>query len=167
MTTIPFRELPLTNGKVALVDEDDFRILSAWKWYADERPDRVYARTGHIYLHRVILGLPPGRLPLVDHWNGNGLDCRKANLRVATPRQNTINRKLRCDNQSGLCGVRWRTDTKKWAATIACDGVKYTKSGFVSEIEAARYYDDMARTLFGEFACLNFPRDGETGMRRD
>ncbi|MHC4440631.1 MAG: HNH endonuclease, partial [Planctomycetota bacterium] len=94
-----FRRIPLTQGKYAIVDTDDFERLNKYKWYAVKDSKNFYAyrnkRVGKKYIslgmHRQILH-PPGNL-FVDHINHNGLDNRKANLRLATCAQNTYNRR--------------------------------------------------------------------------
>jgi hypothetical protein len=104
------KEIQLTQGKVALVDDEDFEYLNQWKWYANKIGNTFYAlrsihfykdgkRTGKaILMHREILN-PENGLD-IDHINRNGLDNRRCNIRIVTRRQNLQNRK----NQAELIG---------------------------------------------------------------
>ena len=105
-------------------------------------------------LHRFILMAPPG--VLVDHANGDGLDCRRSNLRLATNSQNQQNRFIAdIEKTSRFKGVHWCDDSKRWVAQITLDGRSQEIGRFLDEIEAARAYDDAARRLFREFARTN------------
>ena len=165
-------EIRLTSGHVVLVDEEDFDWLSEYRWYPYRRsgnPDPAYAQRslkneegryqGEL-MHRVIMGLPTGLH--VDHINGDGLDNRRSNLRVATPHQNAVNSKARTGNFTsryrGVCLCAGKT---RWEATIYINHQRIRLGWFVSEVEAARAYDAKAREIFGEFARLNFPEVGE------
>src|SRR6266404_7885280 len=137
------REIKLTKGYTALVDDDDYDRVSEFKWCVNvtRHSDKVYAMTGsgcsRKTLHRFILNLGPST-PFVDHINGEGLDCQKSNLRIATQSQNQGNRR----KQSALVssrykGVSWAKRESKWRAVI-----QHTHLGlFASEKEAAMAYD--------------------------
>ena len=159
-----FRRIPLTQGKYAIVDPDDFERLNKHKWYAVKNTNTFYAlrnkRVGKKYIslgmHRQILH-PPENL-MVDHINHNGLDNRKANLRLATCAQNTYNRKqFRKDKTSKYTGVSWRKYKKKWAAIICYKRKNIIIGYFKDEKQAAKAYDKAAKKYHGEFASLNFP----------
>lgn len=90
--------IPLTQGKVALVDEQDYESVLQYKWYAVEDGKTFYGRSRqapgyatHVAMHRFILGLIDS-VPEVDHWNRDGLDNRRCNLRIVTRAQNALNR---------------------------------------------------------------------------
>jgi hypothetical protein len=107
-------------------------------------------------MHRRILNAPDEFV--IDHINYNGLDNRKANLRLATRTQN--NRHTRRINKTGSSkykGVNWYTREKRWVAKITADGKTFPIGYFKDEIEAARAYDEAAKTYHGDFAALNFP----------
>ncbi len=95
----------------------------------------------------------------VDHKDGNGLDCRRHNVRPATKQQNQANRGPRANNASGFKGVSWFPRQRRWYARIGVDGRNLYLGVYESAAAAARAYDAAARTHFGEFAKLNFPED--------
>lgn len=155
------RRIPLTHGKKALIDDADFALVtqSRWYafysksggWYAARGPQR---NNGERFLHRVLMGVPRG--VKIDHKDGDGLNCRRSNMRVATQSQNGFNRKLQRNNKSGFRGV-YRA-RGKWRAQIKVNG-KITALGYHETPEqAARAYDAKVLEVAGEFARLNFPR---------
>ena len=155
------RWLALTRGQFALVDEEDFDWLSAWYWTALIRPGRSpYAfrkvNGKPVYLHRFIMGDPPEMD--VDHKDGNGLNCRRDNLRVCTHARNQQNySKCSTVTSSSFKGVTWDKNRRKWMARIKVNR-KFSNLGrFENEQDAACAYDEAANQLFGEFARLNFP----------
>ncbi len=160
-----FRRIPLTQGKYALVDPEDFTRLNKHKWHANKAKNTCYAvrrvhlglnKWKHIKMHREILD-PPGHL-FVDHINHHGLDNRKANLRPATHSQNSYNRIHFTRNPSSKYkGVSWNKHKKKWSVWIRYDGKSKFIGFFDNEIEAAKAYDEVAKKHHGEFAVLNFP----------
>lgn len=156
------KEIPLTKGKVAIVDDEDFDRVSAFKWQAceSEKGGWYACRTAYntitnrpmVYLHRFILGSPKSH---VDHRNRNGLDNRRKNLRIASRSQNQANVTLRRDNTLGYKGVVLRRGG--WGAQIRHQGSRQWLGVHPTKETAARAYDTKALELFGEFACLNFP----------
>jgi hypothetical protein len=154
------RVIPLTKGKVAIVDAADYAWLSQYKWSAYERRGKFYAcrRKGRrtIWMHREIVNAPKGLV--VDHKDGNSLNNRAGNLRICTPRQNGYNVRRRnwaLDWASRFVGVFPHRD--KWYAKIGHEGREYLMGPFDTDIEAAKAYDQKAFALQGEYAYLNFP----------
>ena len=153
-----FRLIPLTKGKYAKVDPQDYDKLSADKWHLFEGKKNLYAaRTEgrkNVFMHRRIMNSPKGYL--VDHINRNGLDNRKANLRIATNEQNCWNSDRGFNKgTSKYKGVRLDKRSGRWFATIRHDGRKIHLGMFATEIEAARAYDKAAELLRGQYALLN------------
>jgi len=154
------KTIPLTRGLVALVDDEDYDRLSAYRWQAAGGDGtRVYARRvdphhagGRIYMHREVLGAKG--CFVVDHIDGNTLDNRRSNLRVCTQRDNAKNVSAR----HTLKGIR-RTPEGRWAARITVDYREIHLGHFDNPAAAARAYDSAAMERFGAFARLNFPNE--------
>lgn len=146
------KEIPLTQGKVALVDAEDYEKLSDFKWSYDGRyARRTDKENKKVYMHRVIL--EAGKGEIVDHINRNKLDNRKSNLRKASYQQNSSNSKLHRHNTSGYRGVyRWKN---YWRAAVTYEGKQISCGYYETKEEAAQAYNEKARELFGEFAYVN------------
>ena len=157
------KEIQLTQGKVAIVDDGDYEYLNQWKWYYDHgyaRRDKIRdKKKKRIYMHSFIMNTPAGME--TDHKDNDkpdhGLDNRRDNLRVATNAQNKMNKGKGIDNASGYKGVHWDKRDNKWRATISMENRKKSLGYFTDPIEAARAYDAAARLHHGEYASLNFP----------
>ena len=161
-----FRRIPLSQGKYAIVDPEDYEYLSKDKWYAAKGHNTFYAVRGkwskgrkkrdEIRMHRVIMR-PPAHL-FVDHINHNGLDNRKANLRLATYSQNVHNRKkFAKPATSKYKGVSWHKSVRQWTAAIQVNGKRIHLGSFNDQAAAAKAYDRAAKKYHKEFAILNFP----------
>lgn len=162
----------LTQGKVAIVDDEDAE-LARLKWCAYRHGRTFYAqRAGRTpdgrqtmkRLHRVVWqrAHPDEDMSVrIDHWNGDGLDCRRGNLRPATRSQNQHNQRLARDNASGYKGVDWVESRGRWRARIRANDVEHHLGYFETKEVAAKAYDCAARTFHQEFATLNFPEHGE------
>ncbi|HEY1248826.1 MAG TPA: HNH endonuclease [Nitrososphaera sp.] len=150
-------EIPLTQGKVAFVDDDDLDLVDGYKWYAQRTAEgRWYAATmirGYVVLmHRLLMNAQDGIE--VDHINGNTLDNRRENMRFATRSQNMQNARKRKGTTSKYKGVSWQRG--KWIVQIQINGKCSYLGRYSDEEEAARVYDEAAKEAFGEFASLNF-----------
>ncbi len=154
------KQIPLTQGKFAIVDSEDFKRLNQWKWYFNAgyalRGQRNFGCKGNcvkIYMHRLIAETPEGMQ--TDHINGDRLDNRKCNLRAATISQNIMNQKPQIGCSSKFKGVFWNNRINKWQCQIKSNK-KYKYIGvFDSEDNAAKAYNNAAMELHGEFARLN------------
>ena len=166
--------ITLNNGECAVVDDADFEVVHEvgfasgliWRgtiadttWAAKPRSHTTYAisRLGgtlELRLHRVVMNATADQM--IDHINGNGLDCRRANLRIASAGENSANRK-KSKNQSTsrYKGVALQKATRKWSAHIRIDGIKKHLGTYETEAEAAIAYNIAATQAFGEFAKLN------------
>ncbi len=155
--------IPLTQGLVALVDNDDYEKLSQYRWCVNKAAVTVmYAVRGHEgklqYMQNVIIDSPPGLE--VDHIDTDGLNNQKKNLRLATRVQQSTNQFARYGT-SRFKGVFWNTRRKVWGAQIRSDGKAIHIGQHATEIAAAYAYDEKAREIQGEFGRYNFPRRGE------
>jgi len=157
------KEIELTRGYVALVDDQDYERVIRFNWYAHVDKQHVYAarslpwaggKRRPEYLHRFILGAPSDIH--VDHRNRNTLDCRRDNLREATQAQNMQNRGKFRTNRTGYKGVDFFTQCGKWRAQIKVHGKTMHLGLFSTPEDAARAYDATARREYGEFAWTNF-----------
>ena len=141
------KKIPLTQGKFALVNDEDYERLNQYKWYAYKNGHIFYVRrnlphvngkqTG-IHMHHEIIGYPPKGY-MSDHRNGRGWDNQRHNLRFVTCRQNQQNQKNR-NKSSQFPGVCWSNRDKKWVAQIKINGKGKWLGRFTSEVEAFNVY---------------------------
>jgi hypothetical protein len=165
MTTplLPFyREIPLTKGQMAIVDPADYQSLIKHKWYANWSlsSKAFYAQATidgkrGVQMHRLILGLKRSDGMEADHRNGDTLDNRRDNLRIATHAQNQRNKGRQANNTSGYKGVYWHKTDKVWRARIKVAGKDKHLGSFSSKESAYEAYCAAAKQLHGEFACLS------------
>jgi hypothetical protein len=162
------KQVPLTKGKFALVDDEDFERVSKLKWRYIRQKHRGYAvRTVKIGdeeytlpMHRFIL---PHDLPHTDHRDQNGLNNQKHNLRPATRSQNGQNRRNQ-KHSSPFKGVFWSKSADKFQASISVNKRKIHLGYFTNAREGALVYDSAAREHFGEFARPNFTEEVSLGV---
>ena len=151
--------IPISETVDTLVSPEDFEAVNKHRWHLGRgngyayRIDRMRGGQRGVLLHRALMGkLPPG--VEVDHINGNKLDNRRENLRIANSSQNSANHRTRGKGASGFIGVI-KTDYSKWEARVGRR--KVVVGFFYCPIEAAIARDIAALEVFGEFATLNFP----------
>lgn len=162
------KQIPLSQGLFATVDEDDFERINQHKWYAQKFKDRdlVYAsrnaRTAEgkhiiIRMHREVMGLEAGDKMQVDHRNTlHTLDNRRSNLRLGNHHNNGCNVRVKRNSTTGLKGVSPMPQGKQgWRARIRVgDGKRIFLGKFDTPEEAKQAYDEAALRLHGEFARL-------------
>jgi hypothetical protein len=145
------KTIPLTQGKVTLVDDEDYERFIKWNWIAmlnnssgrwyAYRNDRILGKRVRIWMHREILGLRPGRIPEVDHKNGDGLDNRRANLRVANRSNNSCNKRARLDNTSGYKDVVFDKRSGKWLVQVQLDSKRVHLGYYRDKLDAVHAAD--------------------------
>lgn len=154
-------EIPLTQGKVALIDDID-GDLAEFKWCAALNKKQFYVTrrigTRNVFIHRIILSRILGRELLTnnqcDHINGNGLDNRRDNLRICTNAENNRNKGIISTNKSGFKGVSWYKKGQKWNAKIIVNRKYISLGNYDTPEEAYEAYCNAAKKYFGEFARL-------------
>ena len=156
------KEIQLTQGKVALVDDEDYEWLNQWKWTYNQAGKTMRAvrhtHNGHhykgcVFMHRLILDAP-AELD-VDHIDGNGLNNQRANIRICTRSQNFMNRMKQPGGTSMYKGVRWLKKSGKWEARIKTADEHMSLGRYEDEKDAARAYNEAALKHFGEYARIN------------
>ena len=161
---VKMKEIPLTQGKIALVDDADYEWLNqrkwhaannhGWGWYAERKGACDSNGKRHtILMHRVITGAGLGQQ--VDHKDRDGLNNQRANLRLCTASQNHANQKRCAGCSSRFKGVTWNKREGKWRARIGVHGERIFLGRFDDEVLAALAYNKAATEHFGEFARPN------------
>lgn len=155
--------IPLTQGKIAIIDTEDYEKVKGHKWYAHKLCRTYYAETNirtpkgkkvTLPMHRLILDCK--KEDITDHENNNGLDNRKSNLRKCTRKENNRNvpkRSIKMRHQ--YKGVH-QVPSGAWSSRITFNGKTLHLGYFPTECDAAIAYDIKAKELHGEFASLNF-----------
>ena len=152
--------VPLTQGLEAVIDLQDISCVSGSNWYAFGRGKHKYAARWSfgdegkklILMHRHILQ-PPNEMD-VDHADGNGLNNRRSNIRIATRSQNMHNKKMQRNNTSGFKGVHWDRNKKKWQANIKLNDKRHYIGLFNSAEEASEAYRAASEKLHLDFARM-------------
>ncbi len=163
-----YRKIYLGEGHWTIVDADIYYRLGNLKWHLIGSKGKFYAvrnvkvddmRTTTVRLHREIMNAPAGFL--VDHRNGETMDNRRDNLRIATTCQNMQNRRVKKKQgaSSRFIGVYFDKGRKNWIYQLRANGKLVSTGRFATEVDAARARDMAALKYHGEFANLNFPRE--------
>lgn len=157
-------KIKLTQGKFALIDDEDYALISKYKWCAVCKINTTYAKTHlfksnnsaiHEYMHRMIMMLHRGDKQQVDHIDGNGLNNQKLNLRVVTRSQNGMNKNKKRKTSSKYKGVYYNKLNKNWRSRIHVNREYIELGSFDTEIDAAKAYDAAAKYHFGIFSRTN------------
>ena len=160
------KAISLANGMTAYVDDDDFALISKYKWVACNQHGCWYAVTHprpckehkSITMHRLVMNAQKGQQ--IDHKDRNGLNNCKNNLRFCNHQQNQFNqRKQKRITSSRYKGVHKSKTKGKWIASIGLNVNRHKKIKYLGtyndEIDAAKAYNNAALCYFGEFACIN------------
>lgn len=149
---------------VIIVDDEDYELVNSHIWHVTKLPSGdLYASTNlrignkrtNVQMQRILMTTVRGMH--IDHKNGNPLDNRRGNLRIATHSQNMCNQRIRVNNTSGFKGVKLRKGVpfKKWLVRINVNKKEIFVGSFENKIEAAKAYNEAAKKYHGEFAKLN------------
>lgn len=145
--------IPLTKGRVALIDTEDYEELVKYKWMYHLGYARRVEHGKTIHMHRLLMRCPPELE--VDHINRNKLDNRKCNLRIVTRQQNMCNKARYSGSSSKYKGVSWHCKDKIWHSQIRKNRKLYFLGAYHDEEAAAAAYNYYAKILFGSYAVLN------------
>lgn len=146
-------------GSVALLDDEDAEFMNRYKWRISSdgyvvRKAKINGNPdGQMRMHRVVIGAETGQM--VDHINGNKLDNRRENLRIASNRENQQNRSKEEGCASKFKGVALDKKLGKWRSQITATGKTHYLGTYACEHEAGHAYNKAAIQYFGEFARLN------------
>lgn len=159
------------SNRVAFVSEEDAGLASQFSWRLGGGGNRyaVCILSGRetvttIYLHRLLMGAVDGEI--VDHRDGDGLNCTRENLRVGTMSENNANRST-TEAGSGFRNVYpSQMDKRRWQARVEKNGGVFRGPPRKRPEVAAHDADTLLRALYGEWATLNFPRAGERAVNR-
>lgn len=142
----------------ALIDGEDFELVSKYKWCVSRHRNTFYAvcpgttSRKAVLMHRLLLGFPDG---IIDHKDRNGLNNQKSNLRPCSYKENSGNCKMLTTNKSGYRGVRRVINTGRYEAYITINNRFKCLGTFKLSQRAAMEYNKAAIVHFGEFASLN------------
>jgi hypothetical protein len=152
------KELQLTKGLTCMVDDTDYLELSKHKWlamwsgksYYAARCEYINGKQTWVMMHRAIVN--PDKNKVVDHKNGNTLDNRRENLRIATYSENSMNSRLRSNNTSGVKGLSYASKGKKrWLAQIVTKERVRIGKNFLEKEEAIQWLKEMRQLHHEEF----------------
>lgn len=152
------REITLTKNKIALVDDEDWLWLNAWKWklstqgYAVRNGSGAHTQRKAVSMHRQVVHCPAHLW--IDHINGNRLDNRKINLRVCNQAENTYNQLRLYSNKHGFPGVQWHKGKKRWRAKITIQNICIYLGEFKELEQAAKAYEAAVLKYHGEYAAI-------------
>ena len=128
-------KIDLTQGQLTVFSDEDAAIVLQYKWFAVLLGGHFYAATKvlgkRVLMHRMLMGLQIGDPVIVDHINGDGLDNRRENMRLADPKTNQRNRVRNSNNTTGKSGIYYRPTHGKdgaWMAAGLVDGKLVTKT---------------------------------------
>lgn len=154
---VNMRLINLNTGGHAIIDNEDYSLVSQFKWYLlnKGRTKYVHNQYGQL-LHRVVMKCVKGDGKVVDHKDHDGLNCQKENLRICTHKENQRNVRSHKDSTSKYLGVCWHKKKKKFEVRVRVEGKNIRLGYFFNETEAAKAYDVAAKKHYGEFANLNY-----------
>lgn len=148
------RIIRLPGGGMVLVDQEDFDMALGYKWHRHKGRYTSYARANapmingkkenSIYLHRKIMNAPAGTE--VDHINGDGLDCRRSNMRILSRMGNALNSRVPKNSTTGIKGVTWSKNAGKWMAKIKLNR-RQTYLGYFTSMKKAHEAVERARAV--------------------
>ncbi len=158
----------LSDGNIAVCDGCQYELVRQHKWTSCKGKYAMFTDNSSnprktVKLHNYIM--PPMDGYVVDHINGNGLDCRSVNMRYASCKENCRNKSSKCNSTSCYLGVSIDRSRNQWITSIQVDGQSKHLGRYDDEVEAAIAYDKAAVEYYGQFARLNFPNINSNGAQ--
>lgn len=160
------KEIQLTKGQVAIVDDEDYEWLSQWKWSAADNKGRgIYYAVrhqrpdGNVPMHKEVYVRHYGEIPegfLIDHKDRITLNNDYRNLRAVTRSESQINRNLQSNNSTGVSGIHWYERDQKYEVQLSRNGKTVYVRRYADFEEAKAERDKKAIELYGKFAILNY-----------
>ena len=149
------KSIDVDGHKVVFDDIFEREILSR-NWFVSKIGNVFYVRSGQMYMHRIVMSAKRGQM--IDHINGNGLDNRISNLRFTCYQANKANSHFGCYTSKyiGVSFISNENRKKKFRARAKINGKNAHLGYFETEIQAAKRYDEHAKTMYGSDAILNF-----------
>ena len=149
------QHIPLSQGQIALVDDDNFARVSQYHWcYRGERNsgqgyairhDKDGKKYRTVYLHREIMGPVPPEHEVIFR-NGDRLDCRRENLRLVTKQEaRQHHQRARSNSKSGIKGISYNRRPRTWSVDIYRDGQVWRVGTFFTLKDAQEAYDRALR----------------------
>ena len=132
-----------------IIDIENIEKVKKYKWHYSYGYAETRIKRKRLALHRYILNYK-GDLQ-VDHINGNRLDNRKSNLRLATSQQNSMNLAIRIDNTSGVPGVSFHKHRQKWRAYLTFEEQTVSLGYYYTFEEAKEAREEAEEKYFGEY----------------
>lgn len=165
--------IPLTQGKFAMVDDEDYEELMKHKWHwgrkagAHRNIPNGKNRQTKILMHVVIakrMGMELKEGEMVDHHDRDKLNNQRCNLRPATNQQNAYNSKIRKDNRTGYKGVCWDKKVGKYRVDIRVNGKRIFGGYYKDKEESGKVRDELSEKYCGEFAVFNIDKESQKGV---
>jgi hypothetical protein len=136
-----------------IVDEELWYELSKIGWCLSREYVGGSINKKTTLLHRYLKDAPDDKF--VDHIDGNPLNNKKSNLRLADEKENSYNKSKKQNSLNTYKGVNFVKDNNTYNASITKDGITYNCGYFNTEIKAVIAYNLKAVELFGEFSNIN------------
>lgn len=147
------KEIPLQNGMVALVDDEDYERISEHIWTLVIGETTMKVVSNGVNLKHFLLNIDNDELIICK--NKNNLDFRKVNLLKTNTKTMSFSRKGNRESTSKYRGVHWNKRSEKWIAKIKLDGVIKYLGCFLNEDDAAKAYNKASYECFGEYGYQN------------
>lgn len=143
------------KGQPIVIDAADFDLVKNYTWHISAKGYAVTnlridkSKRTVLFMHRLLMSAPFGQQ--IDHKNGYRNDNRRSNLRYATARQNSINRKIQKTNTSGFVGVHYYKKYDKWLANISVNYKRIHLGYFTNLQDAIIARQEAEVKYFGDF----------------